>query len=107
LEFEIYFKFILSFALILIAARIGGEVAERYLKQPQILGELVAGIAHVLAGDDPVLCRIEVRRDHSISPKVQAMKLPDGGMVSKPLEDMWPHLPPEELAENMRFSADD
>jgi acetolactate synthase I/II/III large subunit len=70
-------------------------------------GELVAGIAHVLGGDDPVLCRIEVRRDHSISPKVQAMKLPDGGMVSKPLEDMWPYLPPEELAENMRFSADD
>lgn len=41
---EVYFKFILSFALILIAARIGGEVAERYLKQPQVLGELVAGI---------------------------------------------------------------
>jgi len=41
---EIYFKFILGFALILIAARIGGEVAERYLKQPAVIGELVAGI---------------------------------------------------------------
>jgi len=44
LELEIYFKFILSFGLILIAARIGGEIAERYLKQPPVLGELVAGI---------------------------------------------------------------
>ncbi len=42
---EVYFKFILSFALILIAARIGGEIAERYLKQPAVIGELVAGIA--------------------------------------------------------------
>ena len=41
---EVYFKFILSFALILIAARLGGEIAERYLKQPAVIGELVAGI---------------------------------------------------------------
>jgi Kef-type K+ transport system membrane component KefB len=40
----IYFKFILTFGLILIAARIGGEIAERYLKQPPVLGELLAGI---------------------------------------------------------------
>ena len=41
---DIYFKFILTFALILLAARIGGEIAERYLKQPSVIGELVAGI---------------------------------------------------------------
>ena len=70
-------------------------------------GKLAASIACVLADNDPVLCRIDVRRDQLISPRVQAMKLPDGGMVSKPLEDMWPYLPPEELAENMRISADD
>lgn len=44
MEMDIYFKFILSFALILLAARIGGELFERYLKQPPVLGELVAGI---------------------------------------------------------------
>ncbi len=44
MELEVYFKFILSFGLILIAARLGGEIAERYLKQPSVLGELVAGI---------------------------------------------------------------
>ncbi len=69
--------------------------------------ELTAGIAAVLADRDLVLCRLEVRRDMLTVPRVQAMKLPDGGMVSKPLEDMWPYLQPEELAENMRISADD
>jgi len=45
MELDVYFKFILALALVLIAARIGGELAERYLKQPAVLGELVAGIA--------------------------------------------------------------
>lgn len=58
-------------------------------------------IAETLAGDDPVLCCVHVTANHVTAPKVQAMRLPEGGMVSKPLEDMWPFLPPEELAENM------
>jgi len=40
----VYFKFILSVGLVLIVARIFGEVSERYLKQPAVLGELIAGI---------------------------------------------------------------
>jgi len=62
MEIEIYFKFILSFALILIAARLGGEFAERYLKQPAVLGELVAGIiispfalGGLIFGNDPII----------------------------------------------------
>ena len=60
--FEIYFKFILSFALILIAARLGGEFAERYLKQPRVLGQLVAGViispfalGGLIFGNDPII----------------------------------------------------
>ena len=63
--------------------------------------ELPAAIARTLAGDGPALCRIRITANHVTAPKVQAMKLPDGGMVSKPLEDMWPYLPQEELAGNM------
>ena len=63
--------------------------------------ELADVIARTLAGDDPVLCNIRVTRAHVTSPKVQAMKTPDGSMVSKPIEDMWPYLPPGELTENM------
>jgi acetolactate synthase-1/2/3 large subunit len=63
--------------------------------------ELPEAIACTLSASDPVLCSIKVTQDHVTAPKVQAMKKPDGGMISKPLEDMWPYLPPEELAENM------
>ena len=34
-------------------------------------------------------------------PKAAAKKLPDGTMVSVPLEDLAPFLPEEELKENM------
>jgi len=40
----VYFKFILAIGLVLIFARIFGEISERYLKQPAVMGELVAGI---------------------------------------------------------------
>ncbi|SVE13546.1 uncharacterized protein METZ01_LOCUS466400, partial [marine metagenome] len=69
--------------------------------------ELKRGIAKVLSGDDPVLCNIIVKRNHLTMPRVKAMKLPDGNMISKPLEDMWPYLPPEEIDENMKISSDD
>ena len=60
METEIYFKFILTFGLVLLAAAIGGRIAERYLKQPAIVGELLAGIIispFALGGllNDPVI----------------------------------------------------
>ena len=58
-------------------------------------------IRDVLSGNEPVLCKIRTAKAHLTMPKVQAMKLPDGGMASKPLEDMWPYLPAEEVAANM------
>jgi len=65
MEHEIYFKFVLSFALILIFARIGGEVTERYLKQPAVVGELIAGIIispFALGGfiNDPVILNFAI-----------------------------------------------
>lgn len=35
---------VLQLALIVLAARLGGEICERFLKQPSVLGELVAGM---------------------------------------------------------------
>jgi acetolactate synthase-1/2/3 large subunit len=63
--------------------------------------DLGEAIVRTLGGLDPALCRILVTRSHVTAPKVQAMKTQDGSMISKPLEDMWPYLPPEELASNM------
>ncbi|MEK7721163.1 MAG: thiamine pyrophosphate-dependent enzyme, partial [Elusimicrobiota bacterium] len=64
-------------------------------------GELPQAIARTLDGGDPALCSVKVIANHVTSPRVQAIKLSGGGMTSKPLEDMWPYLPPEELAGNM------
>ena len=62
MEVSIYFKFILSFVLILIAAKIGGVLTERYLKQPAVIGELVAGViispfalGGLIFGSDPII----------------------------------------------------
>lgn len=41
---EIVAELILLLAVILVAAKIGGEIFERYLKIPAVLGELVSGI---------------------------------------------------------------
>ena len=84
------------------------EVASSYkirTTQIQNNGELSEGIAETLDGDDPVLCQVMVRLDHSTIPRVQSMRLPDGGMASKPLEEMSPDLSAEELAENMRIAT--
>jgi len=62
MEVEIYFKFILGFVLILIAAKIGGVLVERFLKQPAVIGELLAGVAispfalgGLIFGSDPII----------------------------------------------------
>ena len=60
METEIYFKLILTFGLVLLSAAIGGRIAERYLKQPAVVGELLAGIIispFALGGllNDPVI----------------------------------------------------
>jgi acetolactate synthase-1/2/3 large subunit len=52
-----------------------------------------------LAG--PVLVDVMMDPEQNFAPKSQAQKLPDGTLVSKPLEDLWPFLPATELRDNM------
>jgi acetolactate synthase-1/2/3 large subunit len=63
--------------------------------------DLPDAIFRTLGGSDPVLCSVKVTQSHVTAPRVQAMKTPDGGMISKPLEDMWPFLDREEFASHM------
>lgn len=65
----IYFKLILTFGLVLLAARLGGEIAERYFKQPAVIGELTAGIIispFLLGGlfNDPVILNFATISGH-------------------------------------------
>lgn len=58
-------------------------------------------IETALRTDGPVICEIFVSRDQNFEPKSAAKRLPDGTMVSPPLEDLSPFLPDEEMDENM------
>ena len=62
------------------------------------LDEAIAGM---LEDDGPQLCVVVMDPKQPFSPKVAGMRLPDGRMVSNPLEDMHPLLGRDELADNM------
>ncbi|MBQ0060060.1 MAG: thiamine pyrophosphate-binding protein [Lachnospiraceae bacterium] len=49
----------------------------------------------------PLLCEVLVTKAQATMPKASSRRLPDGSMVSAPLEDMSPFLSREELKENM------
>lgn len=60
-------------------------------------GELAAAIEQTLALDGPAICEVYVTIDQNFEPKSAAKRLPDGTMVSPPLEDLAPFLPEEEM----------
>lgn len=58
-------------------------------------------IRAVLAVEGPVLCEVMLPDDYAFTPKLSSARLPDGRMVSKPLEDLSPLLSREEFMQNM------
>lgn len=63
--------------------------------------DLDSKIEEVFNTKGPVLCEVVVSPDMFFSPKSASMQLKDGSFVSRPLEDMYPFLPREELEKNM------
>lgn len=63
--------------------------------------ELDAAIDAALTSPGPVLVNVVMDPAMTFVPKVIAERLPDGRLVSKPLEDMFPFLPREEFEENL------
>lgn len=58
-------------------------------------------IGRVLNQPGAVICQVFVTKKQYTQPKTASRRLPDGRMVSAPLEDMYPFLEREELKENM------
>lgn len=58
-------------------------------------------LAQVLESPGPVVCELMARPDELPAPRAAARQLPDGRMASSPMEDLWPFLGRDELAENM------
>ena len=69
--------------------------------------DLKGTIKKALCGEESCICEIFVTKKQFTEPKISSRKLEDGSMVSAPLEDMYPFLPREELAENMYIEMDE
>ena len=67
------------------------------LDQPDYGDQLTA----LLAADGPALVEVMLDPDQEFEPRTSSKILPDGRMVSAPLEDMYPFLGEDELRENM------
>lgn len=79
-----------------IAAAFGIEVARVENNE-----NLENQIQEVLSKQGAVLCEVILDNDYIFQPKLSSEKLPDGRIISKPLEDMYPFLDREEFASNM------
>lgn len=58
-------------------------------------------IESILSTTKPTLCEVRLRRDYIFAPKLSSERKPDGTLVSKPLEDMFPFLDREDFLANM------
>ncbi len=64
-------------------------------------------IAEILAAPGPQVVVVELDRTQSFEPKLSSRRLPDGRMVTAPLEDMAPFLERDEFRSNMLIPAAD
>jgi acetolactate synthase I/II/III large subunit len=75
------------------------------LKYAHILNnnEIDQGITQALATNGPMLCEVNISPEQGITPKASSFVREDGTIESRPLEDMFPFLPREEIWENMHL----
>ena len=64
--------------------------------------ESMSAVDEMLAAPGPALIEVMVNPDQQFEPRSSSRQLPDGQIVSPPLEDMYPFLDREEMAENIR-----
>ena len=65
------------------------------------VGDLKEQVRRVLDRPEPIVCEVIVDPDEVRAPRVSTVVRPDGSIVSKPLEDMWPFLDRDEFRANM------
>ena len=66
--------------------------------------DLEKKISEVLNYDGPVICDLIVDPEGTTAPRLASEMLPDGRIVSKPMEDLAPFLPRDEFERNMSVS---
>lgn len=68
----------------------------RYVKIDDA-SDIESKVKEVLEGNDPVLCEVVVSDKQNFAPKLSSKVLPDGKIVSPPIDDMFPFLDREEF----------
>lgn len=63
--------------------------------------DLRSKVREVIETPGPVVCEVIAPPEEQRAPRLSSMQRPDGSMVSKPLEDLWPFLDREEFRANM------
>ena len=63
--------------------------------------EMNKKINRLLNTKGPIICEIMINKNYFFEPKVSSKRLPNGDLVSMPLEDMSPYLSREEFKKNM------
>src|SRR5262249_15108447 len=63
--------------------------------------DLVEQVRAGLDGPGPASVEVMTPREEPRAARLSWMRKPDGSMVSKPLEDLWPFLPRDEFLSNM------
>lgn len=58
-------------------------------------------LTEVLSTPGPIVCEVVVRPDEPRIPRLASFRKPDGSMVSRPIEDLFPFLDREEFRANM------
>jgi acetolactate synthase-1/2/3 large subunit len=58
-------------------------------------------LAEVLSTPGPMVCEVVVRPDEPRIPRLASFRKPDGSMVSRPIEDLFPFLDRDEFRANM------
>lgn len=63
--------------------------------------DLSLKLAEILSTKGPLVCHVKLLPDYKFLPKTASFQKPDGSMVSRPLEDMFPFLERAEFLQNM------
>ncbi|MDH7576554.1 MAG: thiamine pyrophosphate-dependent enzyme, partial [Bacillota bacterium] len=63
--------------------------------------EIVGKVRDALDGEGAVLCEVMISPDQKLQPRLSSRVLPDGRLVSSPLEDLSPFLDREEFLAHM------
>ncbi len=80
-------------------AKAYGIKCERIINQKNLSSK----IKKILDAKGPFICDVLIDPAQQTMPRVSSQKLPNGKMISKPIEDMFPFLPEKEIKENLKL----